>query len=151
MTTPEYLHYDSVLPMSIWFNERLEPTSIKLYAITRGLANKYGYCFATNQYLADILKCTTRAVQKWLSTLVEEGYIKIQYDRTGSQTQRKVYISEKFKKSLGDEPPFTPPRTTVHPPMNHGSPIIEEYYNRDIKKGEEASPPPPLFFKFIKE
>lgn len=145
-TSHDQLSFDTVIPSAILLNENIELTAVKLFAFIKGLTKLHGYCYATNEYLAQLMKSTSRAVQNWLVQLKKEGYVDIETEKNGIHWQRRIYISDRFKKSLRREPQFTPPRTTVHPPMNHGSPITKDYSNEDNLKGEEASPPtPPLF------
>ena len=140
MSNPEYLSYDSTIPMAMWFDKKLEPAAVKLYAFIRGLSNKCGYCFATNEYLAELMNSTSRGLQKWLVALKTNGYLEIETERNGIHWQRRIYISDKFKKGLRREPQFTPPRTTVHPPTNYSSPITNPIPNEEYLK---ETPPTP--------
>lgn len=144
----EQLSFDTVIPSAILINENIELSAVKLYAFIKGLSKLHGYCFATNEYLANLMKSTPRAIQKWIIMLKAEGYLEIETKKNGIHWQRLIYISDKFKKSLRKELQFTPPRTVVHPPTNCGSPITKDYSNEDNLKREEAPPPPPPIFSY---
>lgn len=60
-------------------DNRLCPFDVVCYSAICGLANnKFNYCFATNQKLADILNCSTRNIQRALAVLKQTGYITIE-------------------------------------------------------------------------
>ena len=109
------LSFDTVIPSAILVNENIELSAVKLFAFIKSLTKLHGYCYATNDYLSKLMKSTSRAIQNWLIQLKREGYVEIETEKNGIHWQRRIYISDKFKKSLRREPQFTPPRTTVHP------------------------------------
>lgn len=94
------LSFDSVVPSAIWFNQNLEPSAIKLYAMIRMLTKKHGYCFATNEYLSALMEMDISSVKRLMRPLIQEGYIEIESEKIGLQVQRHIYLSDKFKKSL---------------------------------------------------
>lgn len=150
MSTHDYLSYDTNIPMAMWFDEKIEAVSIKLYAIIRGLSNKFGYCFATNDYLSDVMKASVSSIKRWLLMLKEAGYIEIETAKNGVQWQRRIHISDKFKKSLRRSMDELPPAHTRTPPSSPVSHIIKEYSNKEVlKEREEAPPLPPTQFMQI--
>jgi DNA-binding PadR family transcriptional regulator len=84
----------------MWFDKNLDPLDIKTYAIIRSLSNKYGYCFATNLYISQTLSVSDKTARRSLDTLKKNGYLEIETERNGLQWQRRIYISDKFKKTL---------------------------------------------------
>lgn len=146
------LSFDSVVPSAIWFNKNLEPSAIKLYAMIRMLTKKHGYCFASNEYLAALIEMDISSIKRLMKPLIAEGYIEIEYEKTGIQTKRYIYLSDKFKKSLRrlkNEP------TGAQNSADGGSkisPININSINIDsIKEREEAAPPPPKNFQTYKK
>jgi len=139
------LSFDCVLPSSIFFNDKLEPNCIKFYAIVRNLSRMNGYCFATNEYLSQMMNSDERSVQRWLKNLCKEGYFEIITDKNGIQHQRKIYLSDKFKKFLQDDNFVTPPRQFCHSPPTILSPIKKNKYSKEEKKN--IKPPNPLVKK----
>lgn len=91
------------------------PLNAKLfYGTIRSLCHRQGYCWATNDYLAECAEVTPRAVQLWISQLKYYGFIKVQEFSNGFSNRRKVWLSDEFKKVIvtnsgsgGDERPFT--------------------------------------------
>lgn len=151
--------FDAVIPSALLFNEKIEPNAIKLYGFVRGLTRAHGYCFATNAYLAHLMRCDESSVKRLLTSLKSEGFIEITTNKNGIHWQRHIYISEKFNKSLRRLKNKLPPAQNSAPPSSKMSPIYRDSIN-EIKeeRGEgvktpTASPPPnaPLFtFKRIK-
>jgi len=139
------LTYDSVIPTALLVNQNIEPNCIKFYAFVRGLTKLHGYCYATNEYLASLMKSDMSSVKRWIHSLKEEGYLEIHTEKNGIHWQRHIYLSDKFKKSLRRLKNELPPAQNSAPPSSKMSHIIEDNINIDIKKREEAKPPTPLF------
>lgn len=116
--TPEQIAqigYDCVLPSAIFFNENLCPSCIKLYAMIRNLTKLHGYCFATNEYLADLLEVDERTIKRQLSALKKEKFLEIHTDKSRIHWQRKIYLSDRFKEKFTKGQNCPPPRTKLPP------------------------------------
>lgn len=78
---------------SICFNEWALDTEIKnelpLLLIISSLCAEKGYCFASNEYLADIFKTTEETISRKLKKLENKGYINIQYERYGFKVEKR--------------------------------------------------------------
>jgi hypothetical protein len=61
-----------------------------LYGDIAGLADKHGYCFASDEYLSDIAGKTSRQVNTYLKRLEKNGHIRIE----GRVPERKIYVGE---------------------------------------------------------
>jgi DNA-binding PadR family transcriptional regulator len=128
------LSFDCVLPSAIFFNEHLEPSCIKFYAIIRNLTKKHGYCYATNQHLESVLSCSTASIKRWLGSLEEQGYLEVETEKNGIHWQRRIYLSDKFKIELRRFKNEPPPAQKCTPPSSKMSPITEEYSKKEIIK-----------------
>ena len=67
-----------------------------LYGEITALCNEKGYCWASNQYFADLYHSSISAVQKWVSALVKKGYINLELvykEGTKQVLHRKLYIT----------------------------------------------------------
>ena len=49
--------YYSIIPATILYNKELKANEKLLYTIITSLSNKEGYCFSSNKYLAEKIKC----------------------------------------------------------------------------------------------
>ena len=92
--------YYSILPAVVRYDRDLTDKAKLLYSEITCLCNKEGYCFATNNYFANLYNCTPRAIQFTISKLQEKGYIKIIVE---NNYQRKIYLTD----ALGYEKNFT--------------------------------------------
>lgn len=91
--------YYAIIPAVVRYDNELTDKAKLLYGEITCLSNKEGYCFATNNYFANLYHCTTRAIQSTISKLQEKGYIKIVIE---NNYKRKIFLSD----SLGYEKNF---------------------------------------------
>lgn len=88
--------YYAIIPAEVRYDEELPPNAKLLYGEITSLCNEKGYCWATNQYFADLYHCSISAVKKWISALVKKGYISLELiykEGTKQVLQRKLYIN----------------------------------------------------------
>lgn len=95
-------NYYAIIPAIVRYDKELTDKAKLLYGEITCLCNKEGYCFATNNYFANLYNCTPRAIQFTISKLQEKGYIKITVE---NNYQRKIYLTD----ALGYEKIFTLP------------------------------------------
>ena len=81
----------AILPASVRYDRRLKPAEKIFYAEITSLADKTGYCYASNAYFCPLYDTTERTVQRWVKHLQELGYVSVSYARDGAANQR--YIS----------------------------------------------------------
>lgn len=88
--------YYAIIPADVRYDEELPPNAKLLYGEITSLCNEKGYCWATNQYFADLYHCSVSIVKKWISALVKKGYISLELvykEGTRQVLQRKLYIN----------------------------------------------------------
>ena len=81
----------AILPATVRYDRRLKPAEKIFYAEITSLADKTGYCYASNAYFCPLYDTTERTVQRWVKHLQELGYVAVSYARDGAANQR--YIS----------------------------------------------------------
>lgn len=84
-----------VIPYYVIEDPKLPDKSKVLYGLISALANKEGYCYATNSYLADKLGCKERIVRYHLSILKRKKLIKVEVEKNSTGTWRKIWIAKK--------------------------------------------------------
>lgn len=86
--------YYAIIPANVRYDKDLTPNAKLLYGEITALCNERGYCWASNQYFAELYNTTTRNIARWVSSLVERGYIKsaMQY-KTGSKEVESRILS----------------------------------------------------------
>ncbi len=132
------LAFDVVIPSHLIVNPNLEPNAKLFYGLVRNLTKLEGYCYASNQYLADMMEVDKRTVQRWIESLEENNYIEI-FDREGFESKRKIFISNKF---LQRDISVTPPVTNVSPP--HDKNAIHKENSLKEDRLNTVCPAPPV-------
>lgn len=87
--------YYAIIPAEVRYDEELPPNAKLLYGEITSLCNEKGYCWATNQYFADLYKVSKITVSRWISTLNRKGYISIDTlyrEGTKELIGRRIYI-----------------------------------------------------------
>ena len=82
----------AICPNSWIFDKRIQKM-LPLLLLISSLSAKEGYCYASNQYLAEKFKTTPETVSRQIAKLREYGYIETQDDKFGAVvTNRKIRL-----------------------------------------------------------
>lgn len=86
-------NYYSILTADVRYDKELKANEKLLFSEITALANKYGYCTASNGYLADLYGVKKTTVSHWLIHLKEKNYISIEIERNDKKEiiSRKIY------------------------------------------------------------
>ena len=86
--------YYSILPATVRYDKDLTANSKLLYSEITALTNEKGYCWASNNYFADLYNVTPQAISKWIKILEQKNYLSIKYIHRGKEIiQRRVSIN----------------------------------------------------------
>lgn len=91
------LGYYAIIPNEVMFDENLMANAKLLYGQITLLANKEGYCWASNNFFAKKNHSSPQSVSKWISNLAENNYIKVEYEHSGVTNVRKIFLNTSFK------------------------------------------------------
>lgn len=87
--------YYAIIPANVRYDKDLAPNAKLLYGEITALCNEKGYCWASNQYFAELYNVSDRTIKNWISQLADKGYIQrsVKY-REGAKEieQRKLFI-----------------------------------------------------------
>lgn len=108
--------YYAIITAEVRYCKNLEAPAKLLYGEITALSDIKGYCWATNRYLADLYDVDIRTIQRWLSSLEEEGFIRIECVTNSFNSKRKIFINHNFQKSLTERQKCHPPMTDLSPP-----------------------------------
>jgi len=103
----EQPNYYAILTADVRYDKELS-SSIKLfYAEITALCGKSGKCWASNKYFAELFNVSTSSITKWISKLVEKGYIKseIIYKENTKQIEKRylTLACKEDKKEIKNE------------------------------------------------
>ena len=86
--------YYSILPSQVRYDKNLSANEKILYSEIVVLAQKKGYCFAQNNFFAEVFAVSRTSVIRWIKNLEKLGYIKCELtyiEDTRWVTGRKIY------------------------------------------------------------
>lgn len=71
-----YRGYFAIIPANVRYDQRLKANTKLLYGEITALCNERGFCWATNDYFADLYGVSKETVSRWISQLIKFGYLK---------------------------------------------------------------------------
>lgn len=85
-------NYYAVIPAEVRYDKDLKPNEKLLYGEISALAQKEGYCWASNNYFAELYDVYPTTISKWIKHLEEKGYIyiKIVYRNNSKEIEKRV-------------------------------------------------------------
>lgn len=94
--------YYAVIPANVRYNKKIVDGAKLLYGEVTALCDERGYCWAGNEYFADLYGNTKITISRWFSSLVKENYLYMDM----STGRRKIFLSDKIDLSnLNDTEP----------------------------------------------
>lgn len=124
-------NYYAVLPANIRYADDLSCLQKLLYAEITALSNKDGFCYASNQYFADLYKKDPTWVSKSISDMQKKWYLKLDRENT-SWFVRKIFVWELkiLKKSI---------KTTCRKTQKASCRKVQEGIEENCKTGIEEN------------
>lgn len=83
--------YYAVIPSAVRYNDELPPNAKLLYGELTALCDRDGYCWATNDYFAELYHVAAGTVSRWVSMLEKLGFIRTEMAVTEKGTERRIY------------------------------------------------------------
>ena len=77
-------NYYAIIPANVRYSD-LKPNAKLMYGEITALSNKYGFCFASNKYFAELYNVNKNTVSSWLSDLKNYGFIVINIERDSNK------------------------------------------------------------------
>ena len=100
----EKQNYWVVIPSKLYFEGKKNKDIQGLYALVSSLTKKEGYCYASNQRLADVIGVSNPTVRRWLKELQGMNYIRCDYDeKLKNSDKRKIYINGEWGVSSNND------------------------------------------------
>tara|TARA_R110000824_G_scaffold321727_2_gene508538 strand:- start:257 stop:880 length:624 start_codon:yes stop_codon:yes gene_type:complete len=87
--------YYAIIPAEVRYS-RIKPSAKLLYGEITCLTHKTGYCFATNNYFAELYNVSKNTISLWVKDLKDAGFIKVEiiYGKTKEVKERRICITK---------------------------------------------------------
>lgn len=83
--------YYAVIPADVRYDRELRPNAKLLYGELTSLCCSKGYCWATNEYFADLFDLSVSTVSRLVGQLEERNYIRCEMVKTETGSERRIY------------------------------------------------------------
>lgn len=96
-----------MIPQVVAQDKRLKGNEKLLYGHIFSLTKKEGYCWATNEYLSDLMGVSKDCISRYITHIIELGYLErvvVKDKKSGQITCRKLYIKNLFVDPEEEEP-----------------------------------------------
>ena len=85
-------NYFSIIPATVRYDNELKDKAKLLFSEITCLTNSLGYCIASNDYFANLYGVSKETISRLINQLAEKEYIKITYEKRGSQITKRMII-----------------------------------------------------------
>lgn len=147
MNHPQPSYY-AIIPAHVRYCKEIEMGAKLLYGEITALASDEGYCWATNQYFADLYDIEIRTIQRWIKSLKDQKFIVVEVLKDGFQTSRKLWISQEIKTMFTRRQKCQGGVTIMSPrgDKNVRALNIHNTTSREREEGGKPPNPPPSLF-----
>src|SRR6185369_2957660 len=121
----------AVIPGTVRYCKDLEPNAKLFYAELTSLANQYGFCWASNKYFAEFYDVDIRTIKRWLESLKNLGFIKVEVKKEGIKVSRKIWVTPDSQKIFA-KGQKCPDRGDINVQRGTPSPYIYNNTTNDI-------------------
>jgi len=85
--------YYAIIPATVRYDQRLTPNAKLLFGEITALCHQEGYCWAGNQYFADLYDVSKTSISTWIGNLKDAGHITVEMNyKEGSKHILNRYI-----------------------------------------------------------
>lgn len=86
--------YYAIIPANVRYDKDLQPNAKLLFAEITALCNDKGYCWASNQYFAELYNASLPSVKRWINALVDKKYIyrKLIYKPNSKEVEKRLLM-----------------------------------------------------------
>jgi hypothetical protein len=122
--------YFAIIPANVRYDKELTANAKLLYGEITALCNEKGFCWATNQYFADLYEIHPNSISRLISQLEKRGYLRLDIQQNDKGYVRHIYIVNPQHNCEGaiNNNVKTPLNKNVNPPINN-----IEYKNNTTK------------------
>lgn len=114
--------YYAIIPANVRYDKELQMGARMLYGEITALCNEKGYCWANNNYFAELYGVSKTTISIWINKLIEKGYLysEITYKKDSKEvlSRHLKIISTPIQENLHtpiQEILYTPIRNLIYP------------------------------------
>lgn len=123
----EHKSYYAIIPANVRYDRELPPNAKLLYGEVTALCNEKGYCWASNNYFAELYGVSKVTVSRWINQLIRKGYL----DSEITTKQHSKEIDKRFLRiSNPHNKNVNTPTTEKLTPHNK---IVNTPHNKKVK------------------
>lgn len=86
----------AIIPANVRYNKNLTANAKLLYGEITALCNAKGYCWARNEYFAELYNVSTISISNWIASLIKEDFISAQYSYRWNDELKKMTKSRQL-------------------------------------------------------
>ena len=89
MNTPNYY---AIIPANVRYDKELMANAKLLYGEITALCNDKGFCWAGNEYFADLYNVSKETISRWISQLNKKNYINVKmfYKKDSKEIDKRI-------------------------------------------------------------
>lgn len=140
------ISYYTTVPSEIIYDTTISIGALKTYLIISGFFKKSGYCFASDQWIADVLQTKKRVVQDYLNELEQKSYIIRESFNEGFKKRRKIWKPSAYKKTKSKNVCEIAPQCYIDVAPQCYSEIAAPCYSNNNNISTNYTPPTPSSF-----
>ncbi len=93
--------YYAIIPANVRYSN-ITPNAKLLYGEITALCNEKGYCWATNEYFANLYGVSKTSVSLWIKELIDHGFVgsTLKYKENSKEIERRILTIEPIKENL---------------------------------------------------
>lgn len=136
-----------MIPQVVAQDDRLKGNEKLLYGHIFSLTKKEGYCWATNEYLSDLMGVSKGCISRYITHIIELGYLErvvVKDKDSGQITCRKLYIKNIFadpeKESPEEEKTEEPSIPNDQPSIPNDQPYVPNDQGVSVKRSRPSMP-----------
>ena len=90
--------YYAIIPANVRYDKDIPSSAKLLYGEITCLSDKYGYCFASNKYFAELYGVSNPCISQWVKKLESKGYITVEYIYEGKEIkERRIRLADSYE------------------------------------------------------
>lgn len=86
------INYYAIIPANVRYDKDISASAKLLYGEITSLCNQKGFCWATNEYFANLYDVSKETISRWISSLNKKGYLKIKifYKKNSKEIDKRI-------------------------------------------------------------